>query len=211
MWISWDTSQPNKLYRSNASKSDDFVNGGVYSLTSPVTGLCASLQTLYIFTESTIDMMNSWTIKQVWSTLDYSSIPVEANEWAYNHNCIVAYGRSVFFLSNSLKIKKVSPNQFTYDIEELSHRANRGITHTMDNLDSDQSTSFAYGIPEKQIIKWHLKSKWSPYNDLCIVYNVEYDEFMVDTNKVFYGGINFNGWNYTISQLEPKIFQDEYW
>jgi hypothetical protein len=29
----------------------------------------------------------------------------------------------------------------------------------MDTLDSDQTDGFAYAIPEKQLIKWHLKTK----------------------------------------------------
>jgi len=33
---------------------------------------------------------------------------------------------------------------------------------------------------------------------------------MVDDHKVFYGGVNYKATNFTISQIEPKIYQDEY-
>jgi len=55
----------------------------------------------------------------------------------------------------------------------------------MATLDPDQTQSFAYAIPDKQLIKWHLKTIGATYNDICIVYNYEYDQFMVDTQKVF--------------------------
>lgn len=97
-----------------------------------------------------------------------------------------------------------------YDVSELSHRANRGITKTMDTLDSDQTGGFCYVVPELQIIKWHLKTRGSTFNDICIIYNTEYDEFMVDDHKVFYGGVNYKTKNFTISQVEPKIYLDEY-
>lgn len=80
----------------------------------------------------------------------------------------------------------------------------------MDTLDSDQSAGFCYVVPELQLIKWHLKSKGSTFNDICIVYNTEYDEFMVDDHKVFYGGVNYKTQNFTVSQIEPKVYKDEY-
>jgi len=48
-------------------------------------------------------------------------------------------GKDVYFFSRSGKIKKLTPNNMTYDVIELSHRANKGIDKTMDTLDSDQS------------------------------------------------------------------------
>ena len=33
---------------------------------------------------------------------------------------------------------------------------------------------------------------------------------MIDTQKNFYGGVNYHTKNFTISQVEPKLYQDEY-
>lgn len=79
----------------------------------------------------------------------------------------------------------------------------------MASLHPDQSNSFAYVIPEHGLIKWHLRSKKSQYNDICVVYSAIYDEFMVDTQKTFFGGCNYNTLNFTVSQLEPKLYRDE--
>jgi hypothetical protein len=55
----------------------------------------------------------------------------------------------------------------------------------MQTLDADQTKSFAYHLPDYQVVKWHLKTIGATYNDICITYNYEYDEFMVDTQKIF--------------------------
>lgn len=155
-------------------------------------------------------MINSGSIKQIGSSLVYTSVPLESMEGAVSHPTIANVGKDVYFLSRSLKIKKVTPNNVTYDVAELSHRSNRGITKTMNTLDPDQSAGFCYVVPELQLVKWHLKTKGSDYNDICIIYNTEYDEFMVDDHKVFCGGVNYKTQNFTISQIEPKIYLDEY-
>ncbi len=80
----------------------------------------------------------------------------------------------------------------------------------MQSLSSDQSASFAYYYQPTNLIKWHLKSDGATFNDVCIVYDITKDEFMVDSQKFFYGGTMFEGNAYTISMIEPKMFQDEF-
>lgn len=80
----------------------------------------------------------------------------------------------------------------------------------MDSLDPDQSAWFGYAIPGKQIICWSLKSKWASYNDTVITYNYEFDEWMIDTNKSFAGGVLFDNNPYTISALQKSVYRDEY-
>lgn len=213
LFVAWDSTSPNSLYKSAENNPESFTWTGSDLFTSsfPIVGLASAAQTLYIFSENTIDMINNNSIKQIGSSLVYTSIPLEANEWAMNHNCIAVFWRDVYFLSKSNKIKRVSPAQaLHYDVTEVSHRANRWINKTMESLDSDQSTWFCYVIPEQQLIKWFVKTKGSTFNDICIIYNTEYDEFLIDDNKPFYWGINYKTQNFTISQIEPKIYKDEY-
>ncbi len=213
MWVAWDPATPNRMFKSseNNPESYSWTWNDIFDSWTPITWLCASLQTLYVFSENYIDMINSNSIKQIWSSLVYTSVPLESMEWALSHNTIVNMWKDVYFLSRSWKIKKLTPNNMTYDVLELSHRANRWITPTMDWLDTDQSAWFCYVIPEKQLIKWFLKTKWSTYNDIVIIYNTEYDEFMIDDHNVCYGWVNYHTNNYTISQIEPKVYRDEEW
>ena len=85
------------------------------------------MQTLYIFTEGSIDLINTSSIKTApgTNTLIYTSVPLETMEGAMSHNTIANVGKNVYFLTKSGKIKMVTPGQLTYDVSELSHRANR--------------------------------------------------------------------------------------
>lgn len=97
-----------------------------------------------------------------------------------------------------------------YDFTEISHREGKGITKTMDTLSSDQTGWFGYAIPEKQVICWHVRTKDATYNNLVLVYNYEFDEWMIDTNKSFSGGTMFGIEAYTISAVNPTVFRDEF-
>jgi len=214
LFIAGDPARPNRLYKSAANSPDSYTGSGsdIFDSPYPISWLAWAGQTLYVFSRNTIDMINNNSIKQVGDILAYTSIPLEANEGASNHESIAVYWKDCYYLSASNKIKKLTPNsQLFYDVAEVSHRTGKGIDRTMERLDKDQSQSFAYVIPEKGLIKWHVKSKGSSFNDICIVYSVIYDEFMLDTKKTFLAWINYNTKNYTISQIEPKLYRDEEW
>tara|TARA_R110000868_G_scaffold254939_2_gene511499 strand:- start:1075 stop:1245 length:171 start_codon:yes stop_codon:yes gene_type:complete len=56
----------------------------------------------------------------------------------------------------------------------------------MKTLDLDQTDSFGYYLPENDLIKWFVKSINSTFNDVCIIYDVSKDAFLIDDNKYFY-------------------------
>lgn len=78
-WCAGDSKFPRRLYKSASNNPDSFAGTGndVLDAQYPIIGLGVGGQTLYVFTESTIDMINSQTIKQAGSTLFYSSVPLE--------------------------------------------------------------------------------------------------------------------------------------
>lgn len=213
LWCSGDPKFPNRLYKSSTASPEDFTGTGSDTKddTFPVVGLGANAQTLYVFTEQSIDMFNVNSIKTFGTSIVYTSVPLEASEGASNHNSIVSVGNYIYYLTKGNKIKRIAQWQGQiYDVQELSHRLNQGINNTMALLDPDQSNSFAYAVPDKQIIKWHCKTLGATWNDICIVYHWQYDQFMVDTQKPFIAWVWNRGKAYTVSQLEPKLYQDEY-
>jgi len=213
-FVAWDSSNPTKIYKSATNDPEDFAWtwSDEFSSSYPVVWLASTAQAIYIFSENSVDMITQSSIKQVGSALVYTSIPLEANEWGANHQTIWVYGRDCYYLSKSNKLKKVAPGQsIHYDVKELSHRENNGISKIMGTLDPDQSDWNCYVIPEMKLIKWHLKTKWSSFNDVCIIYDTGNDEFLIDDHKVFYWGVNYKTQNFTISQIEPKVYIDEFW
>lgn len=187
-WVSGDADFPTTLYKSATNNLDSYTAAGSDSFTTgyPITGLGVNQQSLYVFTKNTIDVFNTNSINQVGATLVYQSKPLEATEGCANHNVIVSVGKGIFYISTSNRVRRINPNSFQmYDFTEISHRQGKGITKTMDSLSLDQTGWFGYTIPEKQLICWSVKSKGATYNDTVLVYNYEFDEWMVDTNKSF--------------------------
>lgn len=213
MFVAGDPAAPNRMYKSAENNAESYSGSGadIFDSSYPVTWLAVAGQTLYVFSETTIDMLNNNSIKQVGTSLVYTSVPLEATEWAVNHNSIVSVGKDVYYLSKSNKIKKVAPNSMLhYDVTELSNRRYQGITKTMKTLDADQTKSFSVHIPDAQLIKWYVKTNGATFNDLCIIYHYEFDEFMADDHRVFYGECWYKTKAFAISQIEPKIYRDEY-
>lgn len=56
----------------------------------------------------------------------------------------------------------------------------------MNSLDSNQADSFGYFLPKENIIKRFFKTAGATFNDICIVYDIGKDSFLVDTQKYFY-------------------------
>lgn len=206
-WVSGNPNDPTKVYKSVVNNLDDYNSTGSDKFTFPytITWLACNQQSLYIFSKYTIDVINTAT------STNWISKPLQTTEWCNNHNLAVSVGNGMYYISPSNKIRKIVPDSFgMYDTTELSHRAYNGITRTMELLSLDQSTAFWYAIPSSQIICWHMKSKNATYNDIVIVYNYEYDEWMVDTNKSFSMGILYENIPYTISTINTSLYRDEY-
>lgn len=210
----WWTDNPNKLYKSVADDYEDFNSSWSDQFTFPetITGLKATTQTLFIFTKNYLAAIDQSNIQDVGWTVAYFTTPVNVQEWAINNASIVAAGINVFYLTPSNKIMRVRRwfNIDGFEVEELSDRKYQGIDTIMDSLDADQTNSFAYYLPSSDIIKWFFRTQGAEFNDICVIYDVNKDAWLIDNNKFFYGWVSFKGKAYTISELEPKVYRDEY-
>lgn len=212
-WASGWPTNPLKVYKSVGSNYSDFSSSGsdVISMPGPVTGLAATNEMLAYFTSETVSATTISDIIDTAWTLTYVSRNIQAKEGAVNHDSIVAAGNSIFYVTPTNKIVQIlrGSNVSGFEIFELSERPFSGISNLMNSLDSDQSDSFGYFYPPDNLIKWHFKSIGSTFNDVCIVYDIQKDAFLIDTQKYLYGGTMWGAKAYTISMLEPKVFQDE--
>jgi hypothetical protein len=205
-------SSPQTLYKSVTDNADSFTGGDSDSLTFPdrIIGLSSGNQAVYVFGDTSINMITTGSIKEISGALVYTSIPLEINESAASHETIASAGKAVYYLTKSNKIKRVTPNgTILYDVQELSHRQDKGITKTMGTLDNDQSDGFSVVVPSKNEIRWYLKTRGAVNNDICISYNWEFDAFYVDTNKVFYASCLLDNLVYAVGYYEKKVYQDD--
>ena len=231
LWASGWSSNPNVVYKSlwgiydNQGKFiapayDDFTTTGSdqFTFEENITGLCANAQALFYFTRNTVSVTGHGDIETVeissgWSRVAYTTTVLTAKEWAINHESIVWVGNDVFYVTPSNKICKIYRwnNVYGYEVQDLSGRKYAGCEWLMKSLDKNQSDCWGYYVPSEDLIKWFFKSEWSSVHDICIVYDVTKDKFLVDTGKPFYYGISFHNAVYTLSEVEAKLFEDEIW
>ncbi len=211
---SWWSSNPNKVYKSVANNYEDFASAWSDTFTFPeqITGLSTTGQALFYFTPNTISVTGfNDIVDNAWS-LTFNNRPLQTKEWAVCNASIVTAGTSVYYLTTSNAINKIVQwqNVYWFEVVDMSERKYAGIGKIMSTLDRDQTDSFGYFMPVEMLIKRHLKSMWATFNDVCIVYDITKDIFLVDSQKYFYWATYFKGKNYAISMIEEKVYQDEY-
>ena len=231
LWTSWWSSNPNVVYKSlwgiyNSSGKfiapayDDFTTTGSdqFTFEENITGLCANAQALFYFTRNTVSVTGHWDIETVeissgWSRVAYTTTVLTAKEWAINHESIVWVGNDVFYVTPSNKICKIYRwnNVYGYEVQDLSGRKYAWCEWLLKSLAKNQSDCWGYYVPSEDLIKWFFKSEWSSVHDICVVYDVTKDKFLIDTGKPFYYGISFHNAVYTLSEVEAKMYQDEIW
>ena len=230
LWASGWSANPNVVYKSlggiydSAGKFqvpayDDFTTTGSdqFTFEENITGLCANAQALFYFTKNTVSVTGHSDIETVqigsgWSRVAYATSVLTAKEWAVNHYWIVWVGNDVYYITPSNKICKVYRwnNILGYEVQDLSGRKYAGCEELLKSLDKDQTDCWGYYVPKEDIIKWFFKSEGSEIHDICVIYDVGKDKFLVDNGKPFGDGINFHWEVYAISEVEPKLYIDEY-
>lgn len=212
-WASGWSTNSNKVYKSVADSYEDFNSAWSDSFTfsEQIVGLSANLQSLFYFTKNTISVTGVGDITDTAWTLTYTTRSLNVKEGAVNHASIVEVGDATYFLSSSNAINKISrwSSVNWFEVVDLSTRKYAGITEIMSTLDLDQSDSFGHYLPDANLIKWYVKTDWASYNDICIVYDIIKDAFLIDDWKPFYDEVFFKGYNYSVSMIEPKVYQDE--
>lgn len=213
-WASGRSTNPNKVYKSVGDNYEDFNSTGsdTFTFSETVTGLSASTQALFYFTKNTISVTWPNDLQDTGWTITYTTRTLQTTEWASNNSCIVEVGSNVYYLSssNALNVIAQGSNIYGYEVKDLSERKYSWISKIMQNLDKDQSSAYGYLLPWEMLIKWFFKSNGAWFNDVCIIYDITKDKFLVDWEKYFFDGVFFKGKNYTVSMIEPKVYQDEY-
>lgn len=230
LWVSWWSNNPNVVYKSlgwlyNSSWAfqtpayDNFTAtwSDQFTFQENITWLCANAQALFYFTKGSVSVTWQNDIETVQisssggSRVAYTTSVLTAKEWAVNHESIVWVGNDVYYITPNNKICKIvrGNNIYWYEVMELSGRKYAGCEWLMKSLAKDQTQCWWYYVPWEDIIKWFFRSEWSWVNDVCVVYDVEKDKFLVDNGKIFYWWVAFHNKVYALAEVEPKLYEDE--
>jgi len=214
-WASGWSDNPNLVYKSVGNDYEDFNSSWADSFTfwEQIVWLATNSQALFYFTNNTISVTWVSDIQDIWGSISYTTRSLQTKEWSVNHTSIVSAGNNIYCVTPSNKIIQIArgSNVDWFEIFELSERPYAGISKIMSTLDVDQTNSFGYFLPKENLIKWFFRTKNANYNDICIVYDITKDAFLIDDNKPFYDWVYFKWLNYTVSNIEPKVYLDEYW
>lgn len=210
----WSTN-PNKVYKSVWDDYEDFSStwSDNFTFQEQITWLATNNETLFYFTQNSIASTWASDVTDTWTTISYITRWLQVKWWAVNHHSIVNAWTNIFFVTPTNKICRVArwQNIDWFEVFEMSQRQYAWINKLMATLDNDQTDSFWYYLEQDNLIKWFFKSKWASFNDVCVVYDLIQDAFLIDNNKYFYDWVVFHNKNFTISHIENKIFQDEFW
>lgn len=203
----------NFVYKS-AATYDDFAGAGSakYKFPEPVTGLVSGMEALFYLTKNHVHVTRVQDLTLVSGVYSYANRSVESTEGSQGFDTCVYANDRVFFLTPTNKIRVIykSNSQIGFDTDDLTHRKINGIPNFMSSLDPDQSQGFAFFKPAESLVCWHLKSRGSAVNDVVVCYSTQYDLFEIHSAKFFFSAVEYRGRYYAASQLEAKIFQDEY-
>ena len=158
-------------------------------MTSEILAMTSNLDNVYIFCRESIEMISRNNVETFGSYYNLATIPIgDGDQIAWVHASCVA-GQKVFFFTKSLHVKTIWYAEWkAYPlIGDLSDRQGQEIREFMrQNLDDDQSKSFAFFNKEQNTIEFHLRSNESNgKNDITLIYDLVHDTFVVDNNKEY--------------------------
>ena len=204
---------PNIVFKSVWNNYEDFNSAwsDQFEFEEKITSLTSNDKTLLVFTPNSISTIDLWDFDSTWWAITYKTGKLQTREGTNTNATTVTVWVNTYFFTSNKKISRVvrGNNLLWFEILELSERPYKGISKIMSTLDDNQDDAFGYYIPKDNLIKWFFKSEWSALNDICIVYDIEKDAFLIDEQKFFFDWVNFKGKNYTISNVEAKVFEDE--
>lgn len=211
--VSGLTAAPNVILYSVADNYEDFVNTGSDTGTTmeQITGLASTNQALFYFTKNTVSVTDKGDIVNTSGVISYNSTYLQTQEGAVNHDSIVVVGTEIFYITPSNSVSQIvrGANVNGYDTINLSDQEWAGITEYMKEIPKGQTDSRGYYQEDTNLIHWFFKGQDSTIYNKTVIYDVINKKFLIDTNRYFYGGIFYEGKNYTISNIEAKVFYDE--
>lgn len=169
-----------------------------YSFRSPITGIVANRENLFVFTENSIEIMSDAEVTSWWY-MTLISQPIAGTNVPANPRMIVKADDLIFFRTKDNMMKSISYMQWVSElmIWEVTHSTDLSMKQFCESLDEDQSDAFWYYNRKEKAVYRHLKERWEPYPNVVLVYDIGTQSFYIDTNKFFSCQVN-HGFRYFV-------------
>lgn len=204
-YVVWWWNKKNVLYisRGVTTANPEYAYDWVWTwsekleLPSNIEWIASNKEYLFLFLEDEVRFLTTQSLASVGSFTNTYTTPLAWENRPASQRSIVVADNFVFFLTKNNEIASVNYTPWvTADpVSVISNKWDQNIQRLLRKLDSDQSNSFGYFHKEKWLVKWHVRTKWEPINNIVIVYDVVNKQFYIDNNKYFGCWVKHN-WNY---------------
>ena len=79
----------------------------------------------------------------------------------------------------------------------------------MNNIDNEQEIGYWYYNENDKTVQFHLRTVWSPINDITIVYDMINKTFSYDTRKYYNYMVKADSKYYGLSWVNTSIYEDD--
>lgn len=175
-------------------------------------GMTSNLNAVWWFTKSKILRIDKSNVTTTWGVTSPYAIEFAQGYDLASNDSIVNAGNVIMFLTKNKKIGTINYKATVTEpqMSIISDTPWSSIDGFMQReLWDDQSSSFWFYDRNQNIVKWFVRSRRSLVNDLCLIYDIQNDTFLLDDSK-FYSCMTSLGDNiYAGSALSHRILQDE--
>ena len=183
---------------------------------SKILWMVANYNNLYVFCEDTIETLWVNSAVTVGSIVSLFTQPIGDGDRIAWPRAGVSVGNKIFYLTKTKSIKTINyiPWIANPEIGDLDNTAGASILWFMQReLNADQSKAVAVYIKSDETVRFYVRSNASPFeNDLCLVYDLENQTFLVDDSKRFSISIQWDDDKvYAGDMVSSNVYQDDNW
>jgi hypothetical protein len=180
---------------------------------SNITGLKATLNWIYVFTEDKVDFLWANSLQNVSWSATFITSPIWQSNAPISNLCITASWDKIFYITKNLQVQTINyiPWVTTSQIWELSARPIVSIKEFMNTIDKSQPNAYAFYNENDKTIQFHIRSTWTPFNNYVLIYDLVNDTWNIDTNKNYNYVVKYGNDYYGFSDVNSYIYQDDYW
>ena len=185
---------------------------------SDIKWLVSTLNRLRIFTNDYIEYIDESTAQTVGSAANIFSVRFAEGQNLINHKSLVAVWSKLFYMTDQIKVKSVWYKEGVAELQignisEPDSPNEIGIDeYIRQELAPEQPDIFGIRNERDNNVEWHMRSKWSLFNDVVLIYNLESRSFMIDRGKNFQNATLIGDRMFATPKFQTDVvYEDRLW
>lgn len=172
-------------------------------------GIAATLNRLFIWTESGIEFISTSTMTTVGGVTTTLTLPLWWENQPMSQRSIIVADEVIYFPTKTWQINTIGYVQGITDpqVGNISQTQEQSLNQFFEWLEEDQSDAFGYyNKKDKELVRY-FKRKWAIFNDVCLVFDIVGNNFLIDTNRFGIAGARVDTKYYVWSSINGIVYQ----